>query len=695
MEGKRYQPMGQIALIKKLKFPSSLHSICKEIIGSFILEGKIIVQKNRLMLPEKEKLFTSGQIKMHPRGFGFVSPDEAHDRNEDIFIPKPYTLGAVDQDRVKVEITTKPGNTKGPEGRVIEIIDRGRKTLVGIMIEVDSISSRKKPIKGQAFVPLLGPSKGVMVEQLPENIRVGDRVLLKVLKWEDANAPTTSELVEKLASIEEAKADIPIATLEYGIRKEFPAKVLEEAKKFGNRVQKKDMAGRVDLTDQACLTIDPKTAKDFDDALYVEKTKNGFELFVHIADVAHYVKEGSCLDNEAQLRANSTYFPGTCLPMLPEELSNNLCSLKEKVIRLTATVHMSFDSSGELLNYKIFRSFIKSKKRLTYEDAFKILNREKRSPFTSALDSMKELCLLLKELRRKRGSVDLALPELQLEINEEGFPTGYHIVEYDISHQIVEEFMLKANEMVATHQREKSKGSLFRIHESPTEENLEEFYALAKLYGFQLSPAPTPEEITKLFEEAKESPFLKQLSVAFIKSMKLAYYSPNNVGHYGLSLENYCHFTSPIRRYSDLIVQRILFNDKQTIELKDVAQNTSEKERISFRAETSVLNMKKLRFFHLLLKDRGLIRFKAQITKVKPFGLFFDIDPFMIEGFIHISRIGRDFFEFNPLTSTLIGDHSHETFVSGQKIDVELLSVDLIHQLTEYRIYRKKKKRKK
>ncbi|MBI3237037.1 MAG: RNB domain-containing ribonuclease, partial [Chlamydiales bacterium] len=283
---------------------------------------------------------------------------------------------------------------------------------------------------------------------------------------------------------------------------------------------------------------------------------------VHIADVAHYVKPGSALDQEAIIRCNSTYFPGTCIPMLPEQLSNELCSLKPEVVRLTVSVLMDFDKEGTLIGHEVVRSCIYSAKRFTYFEAKDVLDKKVKSPYAKSLELMVELCQLLKKKRHERGSIDFALPETVILIDEKGEPTGVKKIEYDITHQLVEEFMLKANEMVAKELNLRKRPVLYRVHEEPSEENFTDFYQFARSLGFTLPAKPTPIDIQEMFDEAKKSPHSHQLSVAFIRSMRLAQYSPNNIGHFGLALEHYSHFTSPIRRYSDLVTQRLLFNEE-------------------------------------------------------------------------------------------------------------------------------------
>jgi len=379
--------------------------------------------------------------------------------------------------------------------------------------------------------------------------------------------------------------------------------------------------------------------------------------------------------------------------MLPEELSNNLCSLKEGVIRLTATVMMQFDKQGDLIASDIFRSFIKSRKRLTYGEAKKILDNKLKSPHGKAIKLMSELCLLLKKKRYERGSIDFALPELIILIDEKGYPTGVKIEEYDITHQLVEEFMLKANEIVATHFSTKNLPSMFRIHESPAEENLEDFYALARTLGFSLPNKPSAQDIQNLFTKAKETPFAPQLSVAFIRSMKLAIYSHENVGHYGLALENYCHFTSPIRRYSDLIIHRLLFDEKVPTNLEQISKECSEKERLSFKAEKSVITLKKLRLLKKYQDEDPKRIYSGAITKVKPFGFFFEVAPLQIEGFIHVSDLKHDYFEYNSKKQILCGQRTNRIITAGDPVDLFLDDIDLIQMEAKWALIQKKKKK--
>lgn len=626
-------------------------------------------------IPESEII--TGTLRMHPRGFGFVIPDSLFECPQDVFIPKHLTDNAVDGDHVEVQINPESNSEKGPDGKILSIIKRGRTHLAGT---IRDISSKHRIF---AHVPLLGASKPVIVkaQEGDKPLKIGDRVIMKVLDWGNHQEPAHCEVSYYIGHISDPSCDIQAAIEEFDLHDVFSKKAIAEAKALGNKVLKKDLKDRKDYSNFECFTIDPDTAKDFDDALSLSKDKKGhFHLGVHIADVAHYVPVGSNLDKEAYLRCNSTYFPGAVVPMLPHDLSDNLCSLREAEIRLTISVMMEFDPEGTLLNYQIFRSYIKSKKRMTYGDAKLILDKKMESPHQKSLELMLELCNLLKEKRRARGSIDFALPEIVIVVDSKGQPLETKKVEYDITHQLVEEFMLKANELVAKYLSDHGKIPLYRIHEEPSSENTQEFLTLARSLGFQIPQNPDHKDIQKLFHQAKKTTFSQQLSIGFIRSMKLAYYSPDNVGHFGLALEHYCHFTSPIRRYSDLVIQRLLMDeeDEEKADLKEVALRCSEQERISFRAETSVKILKKLRLLKSYLDKDPHLTYTAMITRIKPFGIFFEIQDLSLEGFIHISEIGDDYFIYEPKKPALIGRNTKKQYIIGETIKVSLKAVDFI-----------------
>ena len=606
----------------------------------------------------------TGIIHTHPRGFGFVTPDDLDACDATVFIPASYMLGAVQGDHVEVELAEKPQKPeRGPEGKVVAVLKRGRQQITGVIVD------RAGKDHFIVYAPLLGPEKDIFVTG--KSLKIGDRVVVKISSWENLNG----QVIKKLGTIDDPAIDVEAAILEFEIDESFPQKAIKQAKSFGKKV--KTIEGRRDYTGWEIVTIDPETARDFDDALSLTIDENGhFHLGVHIADVSHYVKPESVLDKIASKRCNSTYFPGKCVPMIPEELSNELCSLKEGVIRLTISVLMELDSNGHLLNYSIEKGAIKSHKRFTYEEAKRVLDGKKKNRHKPLLERMVKLCELLKEKRKSRGSVDLALPETVMQVDKAGHPKGTKVVEYDITHQMVEEFMLKANEVVATHLSKTVDTSVYRIHAAPTLEDQQGFFNLARLLGFELKNEPTTEDVQKLFEKAKNTPFAQQLSVSFIKSMKLAIYSPENVGHFGLALDHYTHFTSPIRRYPDLIIHRLLFNEK-TPPLNDICLKCSDAERSSAKAEQRVVYLKKLRY--LLLKEEKQKKeptYQATITSILPFGFTFDVADLSMEGLIRLAELS-DYYHFDAKRQMLQTETGHKRFRLGDTITVKVDGINL------------------
>ena len=674
VSGKGYTPLTAAELKDRLHIAPQHEKIFRSVLKQLISEGVVQHIDNRYACESSKTNTVSGIMRMHPRGFGFLHPDDCVQNPQDVFVPKHLTQNAVDGDRVEVLLADGPASDKGPEGRVSAILERSRTHIAGIIRSADAESDII------AYVPLLGQSQRVLVEQGDSDLKTGDRVVMEVLRWGSKETQTVCRASHIIGHIDDPSTDIAAAIEEFEIRAAFPKRVIDEAVRLGSRVAPTALKNRTDLRELTCVTIDPETAKDFDDALSLSKDDQGnYHLGVHIADVSYYVQPGTALDDEARLRCNSTYFPGTCVPMLPSELSDNLCSLKANVNRLTGTVFMTFDSEGTLRDYKIHRSVIKSARRFSYSEAKEVLDGVKKSPHEPLLELMVELCLLLKRQRFQRGSIEFALPDLVVIVDPEGTPQGTQVVQYDITHQMVEEFMLKANEIVAWHLTKSGSGLTYRVHEQPAEENLREFAALAAAFGFDISDKPQPSELQALFQSALTTPYGPYLAASYIRSMRLAIYSPENIGHYGLSLEHYCHFTSPIRRYVDLVVHRILFADSHPdTDLVAISSRCSEQERLSAKAENNVLLLKKLRLLKANYLEEPLRQYEAVVTRVKPFGISFEILELMIEGFLHISELDNDYFIYDEKCKCLIGRHTKASYRSGDRIFVILKAIDLV-----------------
>jgi ribonuclease R len=674
MKGKNFVPSTRRELMNKLHLLEEQKDIFKDVLETLVKKGVCKFSKGRYLPIQPDIEVVSGLISMHPRGFGFVSVDQPSQYDKDIFIPRHLTQNAVHGDRVEVEVNQFSHSEKGPEGKVHTVLERGRTHLAGI---IHQITDSNTPI---AYVPILGADHRVYVIQSEEQLHIGKRVILEVIEWGDKSSETTARLSHIIGDISDPGKDVLAAVEEYDLRSEFPSPVVKEAEQFGKQVAQKDLKDREDFRDWEIITIDPTTAKDFDDALSLRKDAKGhYHLGVHIADVSHYVKPDSFLDVEAKTRSNSTYFPGECLPMLPPTLSENLCSLRPNVNRLTASALMEFDRQGSLVKYRLVKGVIKSQKRFTYKEAKRVLDGEEASPHKDILHLMVELCLLLKKKRYERGSLEFSIPELRIIVDDSGAPTGTEFIPYDITHQLVEEFMLKANEVVATHLCNQGIDLTYRIHEEPTEESLNEFASLAHAFGFDLNKNPTPKDFQELFDEALQTPYGPYLAVNYIRRMKLALYSPANIGHYGLALTHYCHFTSPIRRYVDLIIHRILFDKPMTYnEIEAVSKQCSEKERISEKAERSVTLLKKLRLLKKMVDEDPRREFEAIVTRVRNFGFFFEITDLMLEGFLHVSELEDDYYEYNEKSSVLKGNHTGISFFAGDRFTVISKDIDLI-----------------
>lgn len=673
VEGKRYEPMKREKLMAALAIAPINESIFQDVLEDLIQAGKLCLIRGCIATPKEEQQIIAGTISVHHKGFGFVKAPEG----PDVFIPKHLIGDAVDGDTVEVEVAAIV-SAKGPEGAVIAVIERSRSHLACTVVEISGS-------RCTAYSPLLGKEKLITIKK-PTSLKVGDRIICQVLNWKNEQDAVEAEVTRMIGHISDPSIDIEAAIEEFDLPNKFSAESIAEAKKYGTKISTKEAKGRLDLCGEECVTIDPDTAKDYDDAITLTKDEQGhYHLGVHIADVSHYVQAGTLLDKEAFLRCNSTYFPGRCIPMLPEELSNELCSLKPKVKRLAMSVLAEFDSKGNLIHYKVARTVIKSVKRFTYKEALSVIEQKKKSPHAELLNRMVELCLLFKQKRFERGSIDFAMSENVVIVDEKGVPQRLEKIEYDITHQMIEEFMLKANELTAIHLAQQGKMLIYRIHEQPTAESFQDFYTFARSLGFFLPEKPTHLDIQKLFLDAKNSPSLPQLSVSFIRSMRLAQYSPDNIGHYGLALEHYCHFTSPIRRYTDLIIQRLLMNElPEDTELDEVAKACSEKERISFKAESSVKILKKLRFTKTHYDEDPTRIYPAVITKVKPFALFFEVTAFDLESTLHVSELGNDYFEFNQSKLAFRGKRTGKVFAAGQQVFVRLDRIDFILQETKW-----------
>ncbi|MFQ5780538.1 MAG: ribonuclease R, partial [Nitrospiria bacterium] len=594
-------------LMQQLRLPKeAARREGKRLLRAMVREGEVIkVRGNRYGLPDKMRLVV-GLLKGHRDGYGFVLPEG--EGEADVYIGARNMNGAMHRDRVVARIeATKTGGRR--EGRIIRILERAHTVIVG-RFEL-----------GRNYGYVISSDKRIVQDLtiLPENSRSaqsGDVVVAQILSYPAKGRNPEGKIVKILGRPEDPLIDTQIVIASYGLPHDFPAEVIEEADHVAVLVTPAMRKGRIDLRALPTVTIDGEKARDFDDAVSIERTKKGgYRLWVHIADVAHYVTAESVLDKEAYLRGTSVYFPDAVLPMFPEKLSNGICSLNPNEDRLTLTAEIAFDPSGNRLDYRLYESVIRSDARMTYTAVAKICEdrdrslRKRYAPLLPEFEWMVALAMQLRENRLSRGSLDFDLPEPEIVLSLTGETTDIIREERNIAHQIIEEFMLAANETVAGHLSEHGVPLLYRIHEAPDPDRIEEFNDLIKVFGFtpRKRERPHPKDLSEILEEVKDRPEERLINQVLLRSMKQARYADENKGHFGLASEAYTHFTSPIRRYPDLVVHRLLkrilrsrMTEKErgawAVCLPEIARHTSGRERIAVEAEREVIQRKKVKF---------------------------------------------------------------------------------------------------
>jgi ribonuclease R len=524
---------------------------------------------------------------------------------------------------------------------------------------------------------------------------VGDKVVVRLDDWQSRHVNPEGEIIEVLGPASAPGVDVLSIIRKYHLPTEFPSDVLEQAERIPESVDAQQIARREDLRNQFIVTIDPDDARDFDDAINVEKLANGgWQLGVHIADVAAYVEPSSALDREARLRGNSVYLPDRVIPMLPERLSNGVCSLKPEVDRLTHSVFIQFDKRGVAKSARFARSVIRSAHRLTYKEAYAILNSPPRDRLGERLHLAWELAALLRRKRFEHGALDLDFPEVKVSVDAQGKPVRLERVENDESHQLIEEFMLAANEAVARELKRRAIPTVYRVHENPDTEKLAEYREFALSFGYKVGDLTHRAELQRLLAETRGKAEEQALKVGLLKSLKRARYYPQPLGHYGLAKTNYLHFTSPIRRYADLVVHRALGSDTTSrrpchigmAEITSIAEHISTTERNAADAEIDATQMKKLEFFQQQLAGRKPQMFSATVVDVRNYGVMVELPDALITGLIHVSSLTDDFYVFEPARRQLIGRRSRKRFSVGDKLSVFVARVDVFKRQVDFAI---------
>ncbi|KHD88969.1 MAG: ribonuclease R [Bdellovibrio sp. ArHS] len=625
---------------------------------------------------QKKKLL-NGTIKRHPDGFGFFIPDDPE--HPDVYIPRHSMEGIMTNDKVAVEVFPEKG-TERFRGEIIRVLNRGTKTVVGRFYRMnDRVGAIRDEGKGW------GQDLKIKIED-SSNAKDKELVAAEILTYPDEGKSFTGKVTEIIGDALDPLTDIKRVIRSNNIPLEFSKSTLREAEQFNEIPDEKDFKGRVDLRDKNLITIDGATAKDFDDAVYVEATEEGFLLYVAIADVSHYVKVGSAIDKDAYERGTSVYFPNYVVPMLPEVLSNGLCSLNPHVPRLCLVAEMLFDFTGELKTSKFYEAVMESKARVTYGEAQEIIDGadlEKFNHVKGNIILLADLAKILMAKRFKEGSLDLEIPETELVIDGAGVPVDIQRSERLFSHRLIEEMMLAANVAVAKFLSSRNIPAMYRIHEPPNEQAialLEKY--LANFGGkVKLNQGKLQKRLTKALEEFENRPEAQILNILTLRSMSQAKYSMNNVGHFGLGFEFYTHFTSPIRRYPDLIVHRLLKNQvmpqsryrlMSEDDLSSASTILSAAEQRSTKAERQIHAIKKARFMEKFVGQE----FDGMISSVAKFGIFVLLREYDIDGLVRLDDLGGDRYEYDEENLRLVARRSGFSYSIGDMIRIQVSAAD-------------------
>jgi len=668
-------------------FVKTLASLEAEHLLNFTAKGKV-----ELAEKEEAKVVISGIFRANAAGFGFVSIDA---EEPDVFVARGQTAFALDGDEVFIEIDKNANALKGTsaEGHVVEIIRHDVHQVVGTFVALNDdekeqtgligfVKSRNKKIPYRVY---LG-NEGL----IPENKAI---VRVEITHYPDKEFPQTMQglVTEIIGQADDQGIDVLEVLASMDIVSEFPKEVLDQAEAVPEEVPENEIVGRVDYRNEITFTIDGADAKDLDDAVHAKRLENGnYELGVHIADVSHYVTENSPLDKEAYERGTSVYVTDRVVPMLPERLSNGICSLNPRINRLTQSCVMEISPEGRVINYQISQSIIKTTERMTYDAVNQMIAGDEAAleNYAKIADSVKimvELHHILEAMRKRRGAIDFDTVEAKIIVNEKGLPIEIRKRTRGIAERMIESFMLEANETVATHFEAHGLPFIYRIHEQPKADRLQRFIDFAATFGMQIEGTSNgiDQKVLQAFmKKIKGQPGEMVLSTMLLRSMQQARYSENNEGHFGLAAENYTHFTSPIRRYPDLLVHRLIREigegktpanilQKWEDKIPEIAEHSSHRERRAVDAEREVEKMKKAEF----MEEHVGEEFEGIIASVTRFGMFIELEN-TIEGLVHISTLKGDYFNYQERMLALIGERSGLTFKIGQPIKIKVVKAD-------------------
>ncbi len=683
MKEQSYKPMDINELANIFSISKDEFKVFKDTLKAMEKEGLILKNKNnKVALPERMGLLV-GKISVHPKGYGFLIADE--EGRDDVFIPSTLINGALHGDRVMVRITKEDLGKRKCEGEVETIIERANKTIIGVYEDSKNfgfVVPENKRIQNDIFIPKTKRSEA----------KTGDVVIVEITEWPGKRRNPEGQIIDILGQKGDKGIDILTIIKKYALPEEFPDKAQNYAENIEEEIPESEYKRRRDLRDVRMVTIDGEDAKDLDDAVSIERLPKGhFKLGVHIADVSHYVREKNPLDKEALKRATSVYLIDRVIPMLPKKLSNGICSLNPKVDRLALSCIMHIDGGGKVLEHEIVESIIKTDERMTYTEVTKILrdgDEDLIKEYEYLYDDFKamgELCEILRKKRLNRGAIDFNFEESKIILNQAGKPIDIRPYDREIANRIIEEFMLVCNETIAEHMYWANMPFVYRIHEDPDEEKLQHFSEFIYNLGYSLKSTKEvhPRALQAILEKVEGKKEETVVSTLLLRSMMQAKYSPQCVGHFGLAARYYCHFTSPIRRYPDLMIHRIIKEfingkiDGKRIErlntiVEYAAKQSSDMERVAQEAEREVDDLKKAEY----MSERIGEEFQGIISSVTSFGFFVELHN-TVEGLVSLTDLDDDYYVYDERHLSLIGEATKKVYKLGDEVTIKVTRVNV------------------